>query len=207
MFSKNEDIDLILTPWGNKDCLNQLSDNIMGHFLTASDDLDGTSPFEKHLHLSTKENNLLTAIQIGNDYLSTDINTDEYITLCEAFFGFFNGYSYYWSRVGGPNFYMIRDNKLIPLSVNQDMSFNYTQQNQAPPSLPYRYLGIKSKMDLEVLSLRVQPGDQLIWMSASVLPCQLNQAIQVSSSNEELTGSIIRTNPNSSFWIYSKKIT
>ncbi len=192
----------IITPWGarehSKEAISLLHEYVSASF----EDQDVTSPFEKLTCFSPLGNSMRIAVLLCNDLFYRSINEKELQSGLELFVGGYANQEFFWVQVGNPQLILLRPGRgAIPLASQMDLSFEMSQAQQPLPPLPSRLLGVSQHVNLNIGSIRPQPGDRLLLLSRSDLPPSLFATDLDHRGLAEITQLIARDNPDIPFWI------
>ncbi len=192
----------IVTPWGPRHVANRVIEILRDHTMSARQDLEATSPFQKLSCLSASANSLRVALMLANDYLYRDDNKSEFVAGVEVlvFAKFHNELSI--AQVGAPSLMLARQGMpLLPLCTQIDLSTEMSGPSRSLAPLPSNLLGLHSTTNLTVLSVRVQPDDHLIFLSHS-FSTQLPRPLQDGApSLNTITETLAKQSPELPFWL------
>lgn len=192
----------IVTPWGPRQAATRAIEILRDYTLSARQDVEATSPFQKLSSLSPLANSLRVAIMLVNDSLYREENKSEYITGVEVLaFACIEGELAY-AQVGSPHLLLSRRGlPYVPLTVHTDLSTELSDANEILPPLPQNLLGLHTTSNMNVASFRVQKGDRLICLSHSLL-IQPTPALPYEQTNlDSLSHALAKQYPSLPFWI------
>ncbi len=161
---------VIATPWGGRGAAKRAIEVLRDYTLSARQDMEATSPFQKLTCLSPLANSLRVAMMLANDSLYREENKSEYMAGVEVlvFVRVHNELAY--AQVGSPHFLLARQGMpWIPLSVQIDMSTELSSAKEMLPPLPQNLIGLHTTTNMNVNSFKTQPGDRLVFLSHSVV--------------------------------------
>ena len=155
---------LIMTPWGSRSVIKTFQQMITDYYLSASRDLDITSPYPLLPHLSKPANDLRTSVMLATEWLYNQSNKDEYQCGVEIFVATQVGNELLWIKHGSPDFIFGKLGcGLIPIANDISIPLQMARPQGAP--LPTNLLGFYANMDISVQGIKVQSGDKLILIS------------------------------------------
>lgn len=193
---------IVATPWGARGTGRKAIDAIKDFVLSARQDNEATSPFQKLTCLSPMANNLRVAVMLANDMIYREDNKSEYTAGVELLaFSQANG-ELAFAQVGYPALYLARRNlPWIPLSVQVDLSTEMSEPPDVLPPLPQNLIGLHTTTNMNVSSFRTQPHDRLVLLSHSVAshPVFTNPFDQ--TTVEGVTETLSRRYPDLPFWL------
>ncbi len=192
----------IITPWGPRQSATRGIETLRDYVLSARQDLEATSPFQKLSCLSTLANSLRVAAMLVNDSIYREENKAEYTSGVELLIFARNENEMAFAQVGCPNLILARKGlPLIPLAVQIDLSTEMSQTPEILSPLPHNLVGLHTTSNLTVSSIRLQPGDKFVFLSHS-LGAQPFSALTFNSVNiSTLSESLARQNPELPFWL------
>lgn len=165
---------LIMTPWGNRSVIKIFQQMITDYYLSASKDLDITSPYPLLPHLSKPANDLRTAVMLAVEWLYNQYNKEEYQCGVEIFAAAQVGDELLWVKYGSPDFIFGKSGYgLIPIANDISIPLQMATLQAAP--LPTNLLGFYANVDIPVQGIKVQNGDKLILISKQSFKPQILQ--------------------------------
>jgi hypothetical protein len=193
----------IVTPWGPKQAAGRAIEILQDFILSARQDHEATSPFQKLSCLSPLANNLRVAIMLVNDTLYREDNKSEYLSGIEVLvFAQSNGELAY-AQVGSPHLILARRGlPLIPLSVQMDLSTEMSKRSNLLSPLPQNLIGLHTTSNMNIASFKVQPKDKLIFLSHSLvsLPHMTNTP-NAPVDFDRISESLAKTYADLPFWL------
>ncbi len=189
---------IIATPWGNRDPVTSLLQNISEYFLSANSDQDATSPFAKLSSLSTAANNLNIAIQLANQKIYRENNNKEWTCGIQIFAAIKDGEEIIWAEYGSSNLILKKTNKVIPLLTNFDHSLDYSKKELLSP-LPNKLIGLEPEVILNFGSFKHHTGDKLFLISHCNLQLEDFKAQNFSDIESLKKGLVQNKTANSAF--------
>ncbi len=155
---------LVVTPWGMRSVIKQFQQTITDYYLSASKDVEITSPYPLLPHLSKPANDLRTAVMLAVQWLYTECNKNEYQCGVELFTVAQIDEQLLWIKCGNPHFiFCKKDYGMIPIAWDMSMPLQMSKP-EAPP-LPTHLLGFYNNVDISVQEMKVQAKDKLILIS------------------------------------------
>lgn len=193
---------VIATPWGSRSAGKKAIDAIKDFVLSARQDVEATSPFQKLTCLSPMANNLRVAMMLANDMIYREDNKAEYTAGVEVLAFCHAHGELAFAQVGYPHMYLARKNwPWIPLSVQIDLSTEMSEPPDFLPPLPQNLVGLHTTTNMNISSFRTQPQDRLVLLSHSVVahPVFTNPFDQ--TTIEGVTETLSRQYPDLPFWL------
>lgn len=163
--TENAELILIITCWGNIEAANVCIDVIRDYFLSSIEDQDATSPHTIYPQFSSVSNHLRIAIQLANESVYTQFNSENYNVGIEIFAGSLDQTEFNWVSVGFPQTYYFRNNEWVALDLKQDLSFDFGFENNKLPPLPTQFLGQHRQQLLQPKSIKINASDKLLLCS------------------------------------------
>ena len=155
---------LIVTPWGTRSAIKTFQRMITDYYLSASKDLEITSPYPLLPYLSKPANDLRTAVMLAVEWLYNQLNTDEYKCGVEIFIATQVESELLWIKYGSPSVFFCKSgHKIIPIANDISLPVQMSVDQSAP--LPTHLLGFYANVDLSVQGMKVQSGDKLFLIS------------------------------------------
>lgn len=193
---------VIATPWGTRDGAKKAVELLTDYVLSARQDLEATSPFQKLTCLSPLANSLRAGVMMANDTLYREENKAEYTTGCELLvFAHAEG-ELAFAQVGYPHLFLARkDLPWIPLSVQMDLATELSEPPEILPPLPQNLIGLHISTNMNLQSLRMQSGDRLIFLSHSVVSHPMYSLPSDKSDLDTVTKTLSKSHPDLPFWL------
>ena len=193
---------VIATPWGNRAGAKKTIELMRDWVQSAKQDLEATSPFQKLTCLSPLANSLRVAVMMANDAIYREDNKAEYTCGVEvlAFAHLENELAFV--QVGAPNLYLAREGwPWIPLSVQIDLSTELSQGSNILPPLPQNLVGLHTTTNMNVASLRTQPGDRLVLLSHTIASNPIFHLPFERTTLDNVTARLATQYPDLPFWV------
>ena len=189
----------VVTPWNAS---QNNAEDLIRSFNTLYDQLskdkDSTQPFQKMVSLSTYENNLrVTCMQI-NDNVFSQFNQNEIQSGFEVFFAVKTSFEFIFVQVGNPKVYLARKNFPLQLVGQSSYFADYSDSSIKAP-LPHSLLGLFPDVQMHIQSLRLQPEDQIVLLSCTVVPPEFLNCPTISVEN--LADRLSQNQNSESFWL------
>ena len=201
-FAKESGFLGVATPWGARSTAERSLQSLFDFYLSARDDQEVTSPFDRLSCLSSSGNHLRTAVKLTNDLIYREENRGEHLTGVELLAMVREGEQLIWAQIGLPH--MLLDRKhlgLVQLSGVHEASVQHSANGRLLHPLPADLLGIHSTSDFAVHSFRSQPGDRLILLSRSVVPASLFSVPAEKRHLEGISHHLALADAESPFWL------
>ena len=193
---------VIATPWGNRGGAKRAVDILKDYILSARQDMEATSPFQKLTCLSPLANNLRAGIMLANDSLYREENKAEYTTGVEVLVFAHAHNELAFAQVGSPHFLLARQGlPWIPLSVQIDLSTELSRPPDILPPLPQNLLGLHTSSNMNIASFKTQPGDLLIFLSHSVVSHPLYTLPFEQANIDSISSTLSKAYPELPFWL------
>lgn len=193
---------VIATPWGSRSGAKKVIDTLKDFVMSARQDMEATSPFQKLSCLSPLANNLRAGLMLANDSIYRDENKSEYISGAEVLvFSHHNG-ELAFAQVGYPHLYLARPGlPWIPLSIQIDLSSELSRPPEVLPPLPQNLVGLHNTTNMNLSSFRTQAGDRLIFLSHSVASHPFFALPSDQTSIDKITELLSQHHPETPFWL------
>jgi len=193
---------VIATPWGARPGAKKVIDILTDYILSARQDMEATSPFQKLTCLSPLANSLRAGVMLANDQVYRDENKAEYISGVEVLvFSHANG-ELAFAQVGYPHLYLARAHlPWIPLSIQIDLSSELSQPPEMLPPLPQNLIGLHNTTNMNLNSFKTQPGDKLIFLSHSVTSHPFFGLSSEKTDIDSVTEMLSKHHPDIPFWL------
>jgi hypothetical protein len=199
---------LVITPWGDRSAAQTIIRIFEGHFVSAMQDIESTSPFGRIEGLSDAANHLRVAMMLANDAVLQNHNRDTYTVGVEVLALHIAPEEIVWTQAGQPSLLLNRLSSphLHVLSSQFDLSWNHAQGSRQPPPLPSQMLGLHRQSNIAVQSFRPRPKDRLIFLSRSDFPADLLTLPAEQRDLDGLSRVLARENPSKPFWIAEREV-
>ena len=193
---------VIATAWGNRQAAKKTIDILTDYILSARQDMEATSPFQKLTCLSPLANNLRAGVMLVNDSIYREDNKAEYISGVEVLvFARADGELSY-AHVGAPNLLLARTGlPWIPISVHMDLSAELGRAPTLMAPMPQNLLGLHSTSNLNVGSFKTHAGDRLIFLSHSLISVPLTTLTYEQTSLEQVSSVLSSQYNEMPFWL------
>jgi len=193
---------VIATPWGPRTGAKRVIDILKDYVLSARQDMEATSPFQKLTCLSPLANSLRVGVMLANDSLYREENKSEYISGVEVLVFAHQMGELAFAQVGHPNMYLARPTfPWIPLSVQPDLSIEMSEPNEKRAPLPQNVIGLHTTTNLNINSFKTQPGDRLVFVSHSHAAHTLYSTPFEQTSLDKISESLAQKHPDLPFWL------
>lgn len=193
---------VIATPWGNRASGRKVIEIVTDYVLSARQDMEATSPFQKLTCLSPLANTLRVAMMLANDNIYREENKAEYTSGVEVLVFAHQEGELSFAHVGSPNFFLARQGlPWIPLSVQIDLAAELSRPPQFLPPLPQNVLGLHTTTNMNVASFKTQPGDKLVFLSHTVVSNPLFHLPFERTTLDQISGTLSSQYPDLPFWL------
>lgn len=193
---------VVATPWGGRSGAKKVIDTLTDFILSAKQDMEATSPFQKLSCISPLANSLRAGIMLANDIIYREENKSDYISGVEVLvFSHAHG-ELAFAQVGYPHLYLARRGlPWIPLSVQIDLSTELSRPPEILPPLPQNLIGLHNTTNMNISSFKTQPGDRLIFLSHSVTAHAIYSLSSEHASIDKITETLSQHHPELPFWL------
>lgn len=193
---------VIATPWGARPGAKKVIDTLTDFILSAKQDMEATSPFQKLACLSPLANSLRAGLMLANDLVYRDENKAEYISGVEVLVFSHSGGELAFAQVGYPHLFLARPGlPWIPLSIQIDMSGEMSRPPEILPPLPQNLIGLHNTTNMNLSSFKTQEGDRLIFLSHSVVSHPFFALKSEDASIDNITEMLSKYYPDTPFWL------
>lgn len=193
---------LIVTPWGQPSIAEKSIETVSDFILSARNDAEATSPFQRMTCLSPLANNIRVAMMLLNDSIYRETNKLDYdggieVLICAKHQG-----EIAIAQVGQPHAFISRPGlPIAPISTVLDLSMELSQAPELLPPLPSQLIGVYSTSNFYVQSYHANPEDQLIFLSRSHFPLEFLNTPSNKRNLNELTKILSKEQPDVPFWL------
>jgi hypothetical protein len=195
-------IGIIATPWGARQGAKKVIEILKDYVLSARQDMEATSPFQKLTCISPLANNLRAAIMLANDSLYREDNKAEYLSGVEVLVFAHAQQELAFAQVGSPHFFLAREGMpWIPLSVQVDLATELSLPPQLLAPLPQNLLGLHTTTNMNVASFKVQPADRLVFLSHTIVSHPLFTSPFHESTLDAVSSQLAKQYPDAPFWL------
>lgn len=193
---------VVATPWGPRSSARRVIQLIQDFFLSARDDQESTSPFQKLSCLSPTANYLRTAIMLANDAVYNEDNKNEYQSGVEVFVCARVEQELIWTHIGQPHLFIVRESMpWISAGCAIDGSVDFSNQSKWLTALPQALLGAYSTTNFSIHSLRLHPNDKMVLMSRPYAPTQLLTIPPKDLNLERISQTLAKDDEDMPFWL------
>jgi hypothetical protein len=195
-------IGVIATPWGNRQTAKKAVEILKDYILSARQDMEATSPFQKLTCLSPLANNLRVGVMLVNDSLYREDNKAEYVGGVELVVFAVSQGELAFAQVGAPHLFLARQRlPWIPLSVQIDLATELSRPPQLLPPLPQNLVGLHTTSNMNISSMRVQAGDRLVFLSHSIVSHPMFALPYEQTELESISSGLSKRYPDLPFWL------
>jgi hypothetical protein len=192
----------IVTPWGARSSVKRTIETLSDFILSAKNDMEATSPFQKLTCLSGPANTLRAAVMLTNDILYREENKNEYLGGIELLAFSQTGHEISFVQVGQPQILLHRKNTpLILIGPQFDLSIEWSRATKPAPPLPQNILGLHRTSNFSVTSFKPLPGDEFLLISRSRLPAAILQLPSAKINVDEVSRILAADDPDQPFWV------
>jgi len=193
---------IIATPWGVRSGARRAIQTITDFYLSAMNDIEVTSPFQKLTCLSPTANSLRASIMLANDVVSQEENRNEYLSGLEIFVAARAGQEFSFIQLGFPQVFLDRqDADVITTGCLTDLSLDFGPKRNSYPPLPNSLLGIHSTTSPTIRTLRLLENDRLLLVSHSWIPSEFFKLTRAQRTLGGLSSSFSTNVPDEPFWV------
>ncbi len=201
-FEDDGSFGVIATPWGPRNGAKRAIEVLKDYVLSARQDMEATSPFQKLTCLSALANTLRVGVMLANDSLYREENKSEYISGVELLVFAHQFGELAFAQVGHPNFFLSRPGMpWIPLGVQFDLATEVSQPPEILPPLPQNLVGLHTTTNMNVSSFKTQANDRLIFLSHSHVSHPLYTVPFERTSLDKISEALAQKFPNLPFWL------
>lgn len=180
--------------WGRPEDADRAQEVVFNYVSSSLADVEVTSPFELHLHLTKEANVLRIGTLLANDELFRTENKIEWQSGVEMVSFIVKKNQISWAQIGAPSVQLIDVNgKVNPLSVVFDYSKSYSLSCNS--ILPENLLGIERNCKLDCGDSFFQNSSKIVFATNSFH--RVNGEINV----ENLSRQLVLNSEVSSHWI------
>lgn len=193
---------VVATPWGPRGAAKRAIDILKDYILSARQDMEATSPFQKLTCLSPLANSLRVGVMLANDSLYREENKAEYVAGVEVLVFAHQMGELAFAQVGYPHLFLARPGMpWIPLSVQVDLATEISRPPDVLAPLPQNVLGLHTTTNMNVSSFKIQPQDRLVLLSHSVVTNPLYNLPFDKTSLNQVSESLAKSYPDLPFWL------
>ena len=193
---------VIATPWGTRASARKCIDVLKDFVLSARQDMEATSPFQKLTCLSPLANSLRVGLMLANDSLYREDNKSEYSAGVEVLVFAHQEGELAFAQVGHPHFFLARRGlPWIPLSVQIDLSTELSPPQQFLSPLPQNLIGLHTTTNMNISSFKTQKGDRLVFLSHSVVSHPLFHQSFESTTLDRISAALSQAYADLPFWL------
>ena len=201
-FEDDGSFGVIATPWGNRASARKAIDILKDYVLSARQDMEATSPFQVLTCLSPLANTLRVGTMLANDSLYREENKAEYTSGVELLVFAHQEGELAFAQVGSPQFFLARAGMpWIPLSVQVDLSTEFSDPSHFLPPLPQNVIGLHTTTNMNVSSFKTQSQDRLIFLAHSVVSNPLFHLAFEDSHLDQISQALASQYPDLPFWL------
>lgn len=195
-------LGIIATPWGNRATARRAIEILCDFVLSAKDDMEATSPFQKLTCLSSLANHVRVGMMLANDTIYREENKSEYQGALEICMFARNEFEVAIAQVGQPHVLLSRaEVPILPLGIEPDLVQEWSQPPQLLHPLPSNVIGLHTTSNFMVRSFRPQADDKLVFVSRSFLPSVIFKTPKNFRTLEGFSAILARENPDVPFWL------
>jgi len=193
---------VIATSWGNKACATKCIDILKDYVLSARQDMEATSPFQKLTCLSPLANSLRVGVLLANDSIYREENKNEYTSGVELFVFAHQEGELAYAQVGLPHFFVAREGlPWISVGTQIDFAAEMSRQSNLMAPIPQNVIGLHSTTNVNISSFKTHSGDRLIFLSHSLAASAACSLPYENTSLENITQSLAQKNADLPFWV------
>lgn len=193
---------VIATPWGPRGSAKRATEILKDYVLSARQDMEATSPFQKLTCLSPLANNLRVGVMLANDSLYREENRAEYIAGVELLVFAHQNNELAFAQVGHPALFLAREGlPWIPLSVQVDLATELSHAETLLAPLPQNMIGVHTTTNLNISSFKTQPGDRLVFLSHTHSAHPLFSLPYTDTTLDRVSSALSERHPELPFWL------
>ncbi|MGE4133707.1 MAG: hypothetical protein AB7F86_18870 [Bdellovibrionales bacterium] len=193
---------VIVTPWGPRHAAKRTIDILKDYVLSARQDMEATSPFQKVTCLSPLANTLRVGMMLANDAIYREENKSEHISGLEILTFAYQLGELAYAQVGVPHLFLARKGlPWIPISVQFDLSTEISRAGGFLPPLPQNTIGLHTETNLAVGSFKAQPTDKLVFLSHSYVSHPLYSTPFERTTMDNVSAALAQQFPELPFWL------
>lgn len=195
-------IVIVATPWGPRASARKAIERMKDYLMTAREDAEATSPFERLSCLSSQANNLRIAALLANDAIYREDNLQEYKAGVELFAASLDENELVWVQAGNPQILLSRPGQsMLPLGSQMDLASDLSEENSFLAPLPSQLLGLDSSLNLNINSFRARGGDRVILLSHSRLPQVIFKLNHEQIELAPMSRLLAEAHPDVAYWL------
>lgn len=160
--------------WGEIDLAQKAFENIRIFVEASLNQSEVTNPFGFNEGLSSLENALYSGSALANDVIYRLINNFTFTSGLEGVWMIKKGRELALLQIGQPQVYLVRSNSLTPLLSVADIITSKPTNGQF---LPNKLLGIHAQCYVNIQSICIEPGDELLLLAHSLAPASIHQSV------------------------------
>lgn len=192
----------IVTPWGPRQAATRAIEILQDFVLSARQDVEATSPFQKLSCLSPLANTLRVAVMLVNDTLYREDNKSEYLSGIEVLVFAQSHGELAFAQVGSPHLILARGGlPLIPLSIQMDLATEMSRKSNLLSPLPQNLIGLHTTSNINISSFKVQPKDKLMFLSHSLVSVPNVNVMNLPADFDRISDSLAKTYRDLPFWL------
>ncbi|MGE3680864.1 MAG: hypothetical protein AB7G93_03985 [Bdellovibrionales bacterium] len=195
-------LGVIATPWGNRQAAKKVIEILRDYVLSARQDLEATSPFQILTCLSPLANSIRAAMMLSNDSLYREENRVEHSVGVEVLVFAHQLGELAFAQVGHPSLFLARSRlPWLPLAVQLDLATELSPPPEMLPPLPHNLIGVHTTTNMNISSVKTQPGDKLILLSHSVISASLFSMPGDQTGIDSISEVLSQAYPDLPFWL------
>lgn len=186
--------------WGEMELGEKAFENVRIFVEAALNQSEVTNPFGINESLSSLENALLSGCSLANSVIYRLINGSSLSSGVEGLWMVKQSKELAMAHIGQPQVYLFRENHIIPLFAATDLM---TQSLNHRSFLPNKMLGLFAHTHMNIQSLSIEKGDQLILLAHSFAPKGLFEPIPSKQTLDlkMIYNKIVQEYSHCPFWI------
>lgn len=200
-YDKSSNLLLCITPWGQSEIVEKISESIKNFITLANEDSELTVPYARKENLQQMGNILRMAVIMASEKIYSQYNSEEYTAAFEIFAAVQDGPQWIYVSCGQPSLVLQRQSLgIIPLSQSVDMNI-LTQKSCINDPLPNQLLGLGQHPPINYGNIRLKKSDKLALISRSFLPNDFFKLSENDFNQDKISNILANDNQEMPFWL------
>lgn len=200
-FEESNNLLICITPWGQVDVAQKVSDSIKSFITMANEDNEVTVPFARKETLHQMGNVLRMAIIMASEKVYNEYNKEEYTAGFEIFAAIQEGPQWIFVSCGQPSLVISRKGMgILPLHQSIDLNVLSLRTSINDP-LPNQLLGLGQHPPIHFGNLRLKKSDKIALISRTYLPNEFFNLRADEFNLDQLSLVLAKENQEVPFWI------
>lgn len=188
-------LTIIAIPWGPSEIIEDAIATLSNYYLSSLDDVEATTPFARLPGLSDTLNHLRVATLLANAQIYQH-NSEEILSSMEVLAISQIDQEISWVKVGGPNIFLVRGQRTIPISVTFNLEQEFTGQ-LAP--LPKDLIGLENHCNMTLNNFSLEKGDRFTFITKNDLYTDFYSSQDFDL--QKISQRISKKSPEQPFWL------